>query len=409
LYFCHKKAMEEFFEKLLDFGSEWRIERIEFNSNDEVDIYVKWDLSEHKKAHEDDFELIHDYRDYRRWRHLDILQYKTFIVAKIPRVKSKDGKIRSVSTPWASEGNRHTFLFETLVINWLLATQNQTKTASMLRIGFNLVNRIIHKASERGVSRRDENTIYEQLSLDEKSFQKGHKYITVLSDPIAGVVIDVVEDRTKISCKQLLNNSLNEYQKSQVKTITLDMWKAFNTAVDEVLPKAKKVHDRFHLIKYLNDAVDKVRKRELKKNEALKNSRYALLKNYDNLTQKQHFKFQEVLNLNTTVGYVWGLKESFKSLFGCPNYQDAFNRFSEWNSFVIWEAIPELTKVAKMFSNHLRGVCNALVENASNAMAERLNGKIQILKTIGRGYRKFENFKSAILFFNGGLNLYPHT
>ena len=68
----------------------------------------------------------------------------------------------------------------------------------------------------------------------------------------------------------------------------------------------------------------------------------------------------------------------------------------------------ELTKVAKMFSNHIRGVCNALVESASNAMAERLNGEIRIIKTIGRGYRTFTNFRSAILFFNGGLDLYPH-
>ena len=163
------------------------------------------------------------------------------------------------------------------------------------------------------------------------------------------------------------------------------------------------------MITYLNEAIDQVRRREVKKNEALVNSRYSFLKNTSNLTKNQYFKFEEVLRLNTQVGYVWGLKESFKSLFGCKNYQEAFSRFSDWNSFVMWEATPELTKVATMFSNHIKGVCNALVESASNAMAERLNGKIQIIKTIGRGYRKFENFRSAILFFNGGLNLYPHS
>lgn len=400
---------EDFFEKLLNFGSEWRVERIDFNENNEVDIYLKWNLEEYKKTHIETYEFVHDYRDYRRWRHLDILEFKTFINAKIPRVKSKDGSIASVKTPWASEGNRHTFLFEILVIDWLLATKNQTKTAQMLRCGFNLVNRIIHSASQRGMERRDKNTVYEQLSLDEKAFQKGHNYVTVLSDPATGNVIDIVKDRTKEACKTLLDNSLSELQKSKVETISLDMWKAFNTTVDEVLPKAKKVHDRFHLIKYLNEAIDKVRRREVKKNEALVNSRYSLLKNTNNLTKNQYFKFDEVLRLNTAVSYVWRLKESFKSLFGCKDFQDAFDRFSDWNSFVLWEAIPELTKVAKMFSNHIQGVCNALVETASNAMAERLNGKIQLIKTIGRGYRKFDNFRSAILFFNGGLSLHPHS
>lgn len=400
---------EEFFEKLLNFGPEWKVERIDFNDNNEVDIYLKWNLEEHKKANEDTYEFVHDYRNYRRWRHLDILQFKTFINAQIPRIKSKDGTIESVKTPWASEGNRHTFLFEILVIDWLLATKNQTKTAQMLRCGFNLVNRIIHTSCQRGIERRDKNTIYKQLSLDEKAFQKGHQYVSVLCDPMAGIVIDIVKDRTKKACKSLLDNALSVFQKSKVETISLDMWKAFNTTVDAVLPKAKKVHDRFHLIKYLNEAIDKVRRREVKKNEVLVNSRYSFLKNTGNLTKNQYFKFEEVLRLNTAVGYVWGLKESFKSLFGCKDYQEAFSRFSDWNSFVVWEAIPELTKVATMFSNHIKGVCNALVESASNAMAERLNGKIQIIKTIGRGYRKFENFRSAILFFNGGLNLYPHS
>ena len=398
---------EYFFEELLNFGSQWHVERVVVNIDNEVDIFLKFDLQEYKNIHSETYEFIHDYSDYRRWRHLDILQFKTFINAKIPRIKDKNGKITSVRVPWADNGKHHSYLFEKLVIDWLLATKNQTKTAQMMQCSFNLVNSIMHNATERGLQRRDSKEVYKQLSIDEKSFQKGHNYVTVLSNPEKGIIIDVVKDRTLESAKSLLNNSLTSFQKSEVETISLDMWKAFNSAVDEILPKAKKVHDRFHLIKYLNEAVDNVRKREVKKNEVLKNSRYAMLKNKFNLTEKQHFKFEEVLRLNTEVSYIWRLKECFKGLFGCKDYQEAFNRYSDWKSFVNWERIPELTKVANMFSNHIKGVCNALVEDTSNAMAERLNGKIQIIKTIGRGYRKFQNFRSAILFFNGGLNLYP--
>ena len=70
--------------------------------------------------------------------------------------------------------------------------------------------------------------------------------------------------------------------------------------------------------------------------------------------------------------------------------------------------IKELIKVAKMFNAHIKGVINALTSSFSNAMAERLNGKIQEIKAVGRGYRTFKNFRSAILFFHGGLNLYQH-
>jgi transposase len=70
--------------------------------------------------------------------------------------------------------------------------------------------------------------------------------------------------------------------------------------------------------------------------------------------------------------------------------------------------VKEIDKVETMFKNHISGVVNALLTNLNNAMAERLNGKIQELKTVGKGYQTFNNFRNAILFFHGGLNLYPH-
>jgi transposase len=400
--------IEEFFSKLLSFPNYWIVENIEHNPlNDEVYIYIKFNPRNYKKAHPKKYFGIHDYSDYRSWRHLNIMQYKAFIKAKLPRIKDENGKITTLEPSWGDLLDRHTFLFESSVIDTLLASKNQTKTAGLLQCSFDLVNRIIHKATRRGLERRDQNVIYKQLSIDEKAFKKGHKYVSVLSNPQTGHIIDISEGRTKASCRSLINSNLSSIQKEKVEQVSVDMWEAFTNTVKEILPKSKIVHDRFHLIQYLNKAVDLVRRREVKIYEELKSSRYALLKNQFNLTLKQHFKFEEVLNLNTKVSLAWRLKESFKSLFYSPDYQQAHSRFSDWLDFCYWENIPEVSKVAKMFTNHIVGVCNALVETISNAMAERLNGKIQELKTVGRGYRKFENFRSAVLFFNGGLNLNP--
>ena len=79
--------------------------------------------------------------------------------------------------------------------------------------------------------------------------------------------------------------------------------------------------------------------------------------------------------------------------------EEAVKLFCNWGAYVLGSNIKEMIKVAKMFNNHLKGVCNA--------MAERLNGKIQEIKTVARGYRTFKNFRSAILFFHGGLQLKP--
>ena len=399
----------DLFNSLLSFPSYWEVEKIEHNvSNDEVDIYINFNTNKYKKEHPELYFGLHDYQDYRRWRHLDILQYKTYIKAKVPRLKDEKGKVITLDTPWASINDRHSTLFEIRIIDTLLASKNQTKTAELLNCSFDLVNRIIHKSTERGMKLRDKEVEYKRLSLDEKSFKKGHKYISVLSDPETGTIIDVAEGRTKKACKLLFDNSLTPEQKKGIEQVSVDMWEAFSTIIKQELPNSIIVHDRFHLIQYLNKAVDQVRRREVKTIEELKNSRYPLLKNQQNLTMKQHFKFEEVLQLNTKVSLAWRLKESFKGLFNCSDYYEAHSRFGDWSSFCNWEDIPEISKVSKMFGRHIKGVCNALVEDLSNAMAERLNGKIQEIKTIGKGYRNFDKFRSVILFFNGGLNLYPH-
>ncbi len=149
-----------------------------------------------------------------------------------------------------------------------------------MRCGFNIVNRIIHLSAKRGMERRSHETLrFQHLSIDEKSFKKGHKYISVLSHPGSGCVLDVEEDRTKEASTSLLNKALTPDQQAQVSTISMDMWKAYMNSAKEILPNAAIVHDRFHLVKYLNDAIDKVRRREVKTNDVLKESRYALLKN----------------------------------------------------------------------------------------------------------------------------------
>ena len=78
-----------------------------------------------------------------------------------------------------------------------------------------------------------------------------------------------------------------------------------------------------------------------------------------------------------------------------------------WAHYSFMQGINEVNKVILMFLSHAKGVINALITNLNNAMDERLNGKIQEVKLVGSGYRAFENFRSAILFFHGGLDLYP--
>lgn len=400
----------QFFDLLLNFGEDWKVTNVTANyKTEEITIKVEYisNLAECPQTLE--MCNIYDHAPERVWRHLDTMQFKTFISCCLPRVKNKENKYLTIIPPWASRHERHTLLFEHAVIDLLKATKNQTKTAELMRCSFNIINRIMHISTERGLKRRNLSYLsFDHLSIDEKSFKKGHEYVSVLSHPTSGCVIDVSEGRTMESATNLLDKTLSEYQQNQVRTISMDMWQAYISVARQKLPQAEIVHDRFHLIKYLNDAIDRVRRREVKKQDELKNSKYALLKNECNLTEKQRIKFNAIRDANYEVSKAWQVKQNFKDLFNLEvNKQDAFKLYIRWAHESYHRRIKEVSKVVNMFDNHMRGVVNALLQTFSNAMAERLNGKIQEVKLSARGYRKFQNFRSAILFFLGGLNLYP--
>ena len=403
---------KDFFDKILDFGEEWEITGIETDPiGQEVYIDIAYTNFDHTDTSTGRPAKLYDHTPVRQWRHLDMLQYKCFIRGAIPRIKCDDGTVKQLEIPWAKNFNRYSYLFEILVIKVLQATKNQTQTANLLRCGFGMVNRILHKSTERGLERRDlSKREIRYLSIDEKSFKKGQDYITVLSDPVSAAVLDVAHGRDTHTTKKLLRDTLDQEQRKGVGVISMDMWKPYINAAKEVLPDAEQVHDKFHLIAYLNKSIDQVRRRETKKNPELKGSRYALLKNQENLTEKQQTVFQEIKQSNLDAAKTWYIRENFKSLFGITNYDvDALGLLKNWANDSFMQGIKEVNKVVLMFLSHAKGIVNSLISTITNAMAERLNGKIQEIKTVGRGYRTFKNFRSAILFFHGKLDLYPLT
>lgn len=289
----------------------------------------------------------------------------------------------------------------------LQATKNQTKTALLLRMTFSQINRIMHTATERGLVRRNNMSEIQHISIDEKSFKRGHEYVTVLSSPQTGAVLNVSKERKKESVRKVINETFKEEEKANIQTVTTDMWEAYINTAKEELPKAKLCHDKFHLVKYLNQAVDIVRRKETKTQEELRNSKYIWLKDKMNLTEKQRLKFEAINNVNYETARAWRIKENFRDITFNQPLEHAFVLFWRWCNDALKSQINSIIKVAEMFKRHTLGIVNAMALNKNNAMAERLNGKIQEIKLSAKGYRKFENFRTAILFFHGKLNLYP--
>jgi transposase len=109
-----------------------------------------------------------------------------------------------------------------------------------------------------------------------------------------------------------------------------------------------------------------------------------------------------ISDANYEVSKAWQVRENFKDLFS-SNLNSGFILYARWAANSTGRKIKEITKVVEVFNNHMRGVINALIFNFNNAMAERLNGKIQELKTVGRGYRTFKNFRISVSHLGHGL------
>lgn len=287
-------------------------------------------------------------------------------------------------------------------------TKSQTRTARLLGLSFDQVHRVMKRAVDRGMQRRSPVERYYYLSIDEKAVKAGQHYISILSDEASGIVIEVVSGRSKESVDNLCSNSLSQEQRSDVKTICTDMWEPFIYAASVYYPKAKHCHDNFHLVGYLNKAVDKIRRREVKNQAVLKKTKYLWLKDRANMTDNQKLKFDTINKVNYQVAQGWRIKENFRDIQFRQSATQAEMIYKNWVQNAYGPCLPEINDVVQMFERHRQGIINAIETGANNARAERVNGSIQELKTIGRGYRNEENFRIAILFFHGGLDLYSH-
>jgi transposase len=204
----------------------------------------------------------------------------------VPSVKYRDGTIEEVVVPWADRYQRFTKLLEQAVVMWLEACGNVDKVATTMRLAWQTVNRIMERAVERGLLRREEKPI-KKAGVDEKSFRRGHVCASILNDLDNNRVWDLVEGRKTENARELLK-TLSEKQREGVEAVAMDMWAAFENAVTELLPNADIVHDKFHASAHLNKAVDDVRKeehRELmsKGDETLKKTKFLWLRSFRTL------------------------------------------------------------------------------------------------------------------------------
>jgi transposase len=403
---------KDFYKQILGIESPWKIKRIDLSmSTERVDVYIEWPYLTEGICPKCGLSCkIHDRQKDRVWRHLDTCQIKTYIHCRIPRVRCKEHKVLAVEVPWSEEKSRFTLQFERIAILFLQGSENRSKTSEALRISWDEMNHIMEKGVRRGLSRRDKEVV-KYVGIDEKSFLKGQKYVTVMSDIEGKRVLEVVEDRKTDSVDKLWG-SLSETQKEGVEAVSMDFWKAFISGAKKHVPQAAIVHDRFHIMKYMNEAVDSVRKAENKElltnnDSRLKGTKYLWLKSKENFTKSNKSNFKELNKTQLSVGRAWNRKELLRQLWDYRYEKSARNYFKKWYFSATHSRLKPIIEVAKMLKRHFENIVTYIKHRITNAFSEGINSKIQHIKSTARGFRNFTNYRISILFYCGKLDMNP--
>jgi transposase len=404
--------LQKHYALLLGIGSPWEVKTVELKlAERKVEIELGWQWGSAAQCPECGCQCsIHDSAPERTWRHLDTMQFVTVLRARTPRANCPEHGVKTMTVPWAAPQGRFTLHFERFAVEVLLACGSVQQACELLGIGWESAHEMMKRAVERGLERRQLDQL-KHLGMDEKSFKRGQSYITLLTDLEQSRVVEVVEDRTTEAAGKLWD-SLSPEQKATVEAVAVDMWAPFIQTVQEQVPDADVVHDKFHVSKYLNEAVDKVRRQEHKEllaqgDETLTGSRQLWLYNPQNFSPEQAAEFGALKDLQLKVARAWAAKELFTKFWQYQEAGWARRFFKDWFGWVSRSRLKPLIAVAKMLKRHLENLLTYLKHHITNAVTEGLNSKIQSLKSAARGFRNFKNYRTRILFFCGKLDLYP--
>lgn len=402
---------KELYSQILGIRSPWRVANVELALEaGKVEVFVEPEPGAQLLCPRCGKAAPRYDRRRKRWRHLDTCQYQTLLVADVPRVKCPEHGVVMTDVPWAEPGSGFTALFEALVIDWLKET-SISAVGRQLGLSWNAIDGIMQRAVRRGLARRQVAELT-HIGIDETAFRKRHDYVTVVHNQ-AGDVVHVADDRKKESVERFYE-ALTQEQKAAIESVSMDMWPAYINSTLEQVPGAREkiAFDKFHVAKYLGEAVDQVRRKECKvlkqagRND-LTGTKYAWLTNLKNMVAKQRQVFKALRESNLKTARAWAIKEFAMSLWHYVSRTWAEKGWKRWYNWAIRSQLEPVKKVAKTIKTHLWGILNAVVLKADNALAESINSRIKMVKTRSRGFRNKQRFKTAIYFHLGGLDLYP--
>jgi len=242
------------------------------------------------------------------------------------------------------------------------------------------------------------------IGIDEISIRKGHTYRIVVSDLVRKRPIWFGgEDRSEASMAQFYA-WLGPGKSSKIRLAVMDMWKPFRNVARAKAPQAAILFDKFHIMRHLGEALDKVRTAEYarlsgKDRRYIKGQKYTLLSHRENLTMEGRRSLKTLLAANKRLNTAYLLKESFGQLWDYEREGWARRFFDNWRASLKWQRLKPFEKFAVMIDRHWDGIAAyCRPENkVSLGFVEGLNNKIRVIQRRAYGLRDEEYLRLKVL------------
>jgi transposase len=352
----------------------------------------------------------YDRQPVRRWRHLPWGRHVVQLLYEPWRVNCQRCGIQVEKVPWAAHRSRFTYEFEELTA-YLAQVTNQTQVVAMMGIAWKTVGAIVERVVARTLEPERLSNL-RRIGIDEFSYRKHHRYLTFVVDHDRRRVVWAGEGRSSAALKPFFE-LLGAEGCAKIETVTIDLSAAYIKAVREGLPQAEIVFDRFHVQRLASEAVDEVRRSLVRslpagdESDAVKDTRFVLLKNPENLTDHQRSKLAEVQRTNRSLYRAYLLKETLAQALDYRQPWRAERSLKDWLSWASRCRLKPFVKTARTIRKHLPGILAYIKTGLSNGLVEGLNAKVRMITRRAFGFHSHEALTSMVYLCCGGVQLNP--
>jgi transposase len=319
--------------------------------------------------------------------------------------------VRVEQLPWCVGRTGFTEPFEELVA-YLAQITDKTAVTKLMGISWATVGDIVERVVARKLDgdRLDE---LEVIGVDEFSYRKRHRYVTVVVDHQQARIVWAAEGRSAKTLGSFFE-LLGDDRRSRILGATIDIAGGYIKAIRQWLPNAAIIFDRFHVQRLASDAVDEVRREEVRrqagdgeKSRSIKKSRFALLKSPWNLTRRERDKLCDIQRTNKRLYRAYLLKETLAKALDYVQAGRAEKALNEWLSWAARSRLAPFKRVARTIRKHKEGILEYIRSRFTNAVVEGFNNRIRMVARRAFGYHSASALMAMMFLCCGGITLEP--